>query len=125
MRLAVEAIHRGGPLDRAAVVDRLLAPDATLFEYLADEVLAGLPTPEQEVLALAAHLPHVSTTLLRDLDRNDLVPRLAPLGEGGVFLEPDPNTPDGYRATLLGGEFLRRSRARARTRRCCTAPSTR
>ena len=81
----------------------------TLFEYLADEVLAGLPTPEREVLALAAHLPHVSTTLLRDLDRNDLVPLLAPLGEGGVFLEPDPNTPDGYRATLLGGEFLRRS----------------
>jgi DNA-binding SARP family transcriptional activator/Tfp pilus assembly protein PilF len=109
VRLAVEAIHRGGPLDRTAVVDRLLAPDATLFEYLADEVLAGLPTPEREVLALAAHLPHVSTTLLRDLDRNDLVPVLAPLGEGGVFLEPDPNTPDGYRATLLGGEFLRRS----------------
>ena len=109
VRLAVEAIHRGGPLDRAAVVDRLLAPDATLFEYLADEVLAGLPTPEREVLALAAHLPHVSTTLLRDLDRSDLVPHLAPLGEGGVFLEPDPNTPDGYRATLLGGEFLRRS----------------
>ncbi len=109
MRLAVEAIHRGGPLDRTALVDRLLAPDATLFEYLADEVLAGLPTPEREVLALAAHLPHVSTTLLRDLDRNDLVPVLAPLGEGGVFLEPDPNTPDGYRATLLGGEFLRRS----------------
>jgi ATP/maltotriose-dependent transcriptional regulator MalT/DNA-binding SARP family transcriptional activator len=109
VRLAAEAIHRGGPLDRAAVVERLLAPDSALFEYLADEVLAGLTTPEQEVLALAAHLPHVSTTLLRDLDRSDLVPRLAPLGEGGVFLEPEPNTPDGYRATLLGGEFLRRS----------------
>ena len=109
VRLAAEAIHRGGPLDRAALVDRLLAQDSALFEYLADEVLAGLATPEQEVLALAAHLPHVSTTLLRDLGRSDLVPRLAPLGEVGVFLEPDPNTPDGYRATLLGGEFLRRN----------------
>ncbi len=109
VRLAVEAINRGGPLDRAAVLDRLLAPDATLFEYLADEVLHGLSAAEQEVLALAAHLPHVSTTLLRDLDRTDLVPRLAPLGERGIFLEPEPNTPDGYRATLLGGEFLRRS----------------
>ncbi len=109
VRLAAEAIHRGGPLDRAALVERLLAQDSALFEYLADEVLAGLATPDQEVLALAAHLPHVSTTLLRDLGRSDLVPRVAPLGEGGIFLEPDPNTPDGYRATMLGGEFLRRS----------------
>ncbi len=109
VRLAAEAIHRVGPPNGTAVYDRLLAPNAALFEYLADEVLAGLSTPELEVLALAAHLPHVSTTLLRDIDRADLVPRLAPLAEAGVFLEPEPSTPDGYRATVLGAEFLRRN----------------
>ena len=40
VRLAAEIRGRGGPLDHAAIVDRLLDREGVLFEYLAEEVLA-------------------------------------------------------------------------------------
>ena len=108
VQLAAQAVRRSGPLDRGALVDVLLAPDAVLFDYLAEEILAGAAPEEREVLALVAHLPHLSAGLLGDLGRPDLAPLLAPIEEAGIFLEAAPAGPGTYRATLLGGEFLRR-----------------
>ena len=109
VRLAAELLGRTGPIDRRSLLDRLLAPDALLFEYLAEEVLAGVAAPERELLAVAAHLPYVSAALLRELGRAELVGHLAPLGDVGTFLERDPAGHDRYRTTVVGGEFLRRA----------------
>ncbi|MBA3289655.1 MAG: tetratricopeptide repeat protein, partial [Acidimicrobiia bacterium] len=107
IQLATDAVRRSGPLDRAALVDRLLAPDAVLFEYLAEEALASLDGAERDTVALAAHLPHLSVALLDELGRGDLTTAMHRLGSGGTFLERDVD-PGRYQATLLGGEFARR-----------------
>ena len=104
VQLAAEALRRGGPIDHSALVDRLLAPDAVLFEYLAEEVLAGAAEPERELLSIAARLPHVSPALLGELGRDDLAGHLAPIGDAGIFLERDMSVADRYRASVLGGE---------------------
>ena len=39
VHLAVEVSRRGGPLDRAELIEHLLSPDAILFDYLAEDVL--------------------------------------------------------------------------------------
>ncbi len=109
VQLAAEALRRAGPIDRPALVDRMLRPDAVLFDYLAEEVLDGTRAPERELLALAAHLPTVSPQILGELGRADLVPHLAAAADAGVFLEPVPGEDRRWRANLLGGEFLRRA----------------
>ena len=108
VQLAAEALRRGGPIDHSVLVDRLLAPDAVLFEYLAEEVLAGAAEPERELLSIAARLPHVSPALLGELGRDDLAGHLAPIGDAGIFLERDMSVADRYRASVLGGRFVRR-----------------
>ena len=55
VHLAVEAARRGEPLDRETLIEHLLSPDAILFDYLAEDVLAKLSRPELDVLVLAAH----------------------------------------------------------------------
>ena len=50
VHLAVEVSRRGGPLDRGALIEHLLSPDAILFDYLAEDVLANLSDPERELL---------------------------------------------------------------------------
>jgi len=109
VRLAAETVRRGGPVDRAAILDRLLAPDALLHAYLAEEVLGGLEPLGREILAIAAHVPYVSANFLHDLGRPELAAHLAELSTGGVFLEPEGTAPDRWRADLLGGEFVRRA----------------
>lgn len=109
VRLAADLHQRGGPLDARPLVERLLARDAILFEYLAEEVLSSATEEEREVLAIAACLPTVSAALLESLGRGELVAALVSLGEAGTFVEPDPVAPGRYRATLVGGEFVRRA----------------
>ncbi|MET0461315.1 MAG: tetratricopeptide repeat protein, partial [Ilumatobacteraceae bacterium] len=109
VQLAAQAVRRTGPIDGRALVDVLLAPDAVLFDYLAEEILAGASPDERELLGLVAHLPHVSAGLLAELGRGDLAPSLEPIGGAGIFLEAQPTSAGAYRATLLGGEFLRRA----------------
>ena len=69
VQLAAEVLRRVGPIDHSALVDRLLAPDAVLFEYLAEEVLAGAAEGERELLSIAARLPHVSPAVLGEIGR--------------------------------------------------------
>jgi DNA-binding SARP family transcriptional activator/ATP/maltotriose-dependent transcriptional regulator MalT len=109
VRLAAEVGRRGGPLDHAAIVDRLLDPEGVLFEFLAEEVLAAASDGERELLALAAHLPFVDTELLAWIGRDRLGRLLPLLGRAATFLERDPAVPERYRATLVGGEFARRA----------------
>jgi ATP/maltotriose-dependent transcriptional regulator MalT/DNA-binding SARP family transcriptional activator len=109
VRLAADIRRRGGPLDHRAIVDRLLDPDAVLFEYLAEEVLATASDHERELLALAAHVPFLDAPLLRRLGRGELAPLLRTLGRDGTFIERDHAPTDRYRATLVGGEFVRRA----------------
>ena len=108
VHLAVEATRRTGPLDRSALVDHLLAPNTVLFDYLAEDVVAGLTATEHELLALAGHVPELSEVLLTRVGRGDLVPRLASLTADRIFLEPVPIRPGHAAATLLGGAFIRR-----------------
>ncbi len=108
VQLAAEVLRRVGPIDHSALVDRLLAPDAVLFEYLAEEVLAGAAEGERELLSIAVRLPQVSPAVLGEIGRPDLVAHLAPLGDTGIFLDSDMSTPDRYRPSVLGGEFVRR-----------------
>ncbi|MET0326435.1 MAG: tetratricopeptide repeat protein, partial [Ilumatobacteraceae bacterium] len=109
VQLAAQAVRRSGPIDPHGLVDVLLAPDAVLFDYLAEEILSGATADERELLGLVAHLPHVSAGLLAELGRGDLAPSLEPIGGAGIFLEAQPTSAGAYRATLLGGEFLRRA----------------
>ena len=60
-----------------ALVDRLLARDAVLFEYLAEDVLSAATDAERELLAIAAHLPFVSAACSTASSRADLAPLLA------------------------------------------------
>ena len=109
VRLAAEIGGRGGPLDHDAILDRLLDREGVLFDYLAEEVLAAATDGERELLALAAHVPFVDTSLLTWIGRTDLVRLLPLLGRAGMFLERDPAMTDRYRATPVGGEFARRA----------------
>lgn len=109
VRLAADIRRRGGPLDHRAIVDRLLDPDAVLFEYLAEEVLATATDHERELLALAAHVPFLDAHLLRRIGRGELAPLLRTLGRAGPFLERDHASDERYRASLVGGEFARRA----------------
>ncbi|HEU4842058.1 MAG TPA: tetratricopeptide repeat protein, partial [Ilumatobacteraceae bacterium] len=77
--------------------------------YLAEEVMSNASDAERELVSIAAHVPFVDAPLLTWLGHDGLVPLLAPLGRDGTFLERDPVTTDRYRATLVGGEFVRRA----------------
>ncbi len=109
VQLAADVLRRTGPTGRSELIDRLLAPDAVLFEYLADEVLAGLADDELAVVNLAAHVPYVSAEVLIGLGRRDLATALERMGEHDPFLEPELASPCRRRASLLGGEFVRRA----------------
>ena len=108
VQLAAEVLRRVGPIDHSALVDRLLAPDAVLFEYLAEEVLAGAAEPERDLLSIAARLPHVSPAVLVEIGRPELVAHLAPIGDAGIFLDRDMAIAERYQPSVLGGEFVRR-----------------
>ena len=109
VRLAADVLQRGGPLEQRQLVARLVAPDAVLFEYLAEEVLSVTTSAERDLLAIVAHVPSVTAAQLHELDRADLAPSLGALGEAGMFVESDPGEPGRYRATIVGREFLQRA----------------
>ena len=109
VHLAVEVSRRGGPLDRETLIEHLLSPDAILFDYLAEDVLANLSGPERDLLMLAAHLPELSATLLGDIGRADLATHLKRLTSQRIFLEPVLGRADHVRTTVVGGSFLRRA----------------
>jgi ATP/maltotriose-dependent transcriptional regulator MalT/DNA-binding SARP family transcriptional activator len=109
VRLAADIQRRGGPLDHRAIVDRLLDPDAVLFEYLAEEVLATASEHERELLALAAHVPFLDATLLRHIGCGELASLLRSSGRTNTFIEREHGPTERYRATLVGGEFARRA----------------
>jgi len=113
VHLAAEVSRRTGPIDGAALVHRLLAPNAVLLDYLAEDVLAGLSEPERELLSLAGHVPELSPELLLRIGRDDLSPPLARLASDRIFLEPVTSLSGGVpsehaAATLLGGTFIRK-----------------
>jgi ATP/maltotriose-dependent transcriptional regulator MalT/DNA-binding SARP family transcriptional activator len=109
VHLAVEVSRRGGPLDRAELIEHLLSPDAILFDYLAEDVLTNLSGPERDLLVLAASVPELSAALLDDIGRADLGVHLARLTSQRIFLEPVLGRPDHVRPTVVGGAFLRRT----------------
>jgi DNA-binding SARP family transcriptional activator/ATP/maltotriose-dependent transcriptional regulator MalT len=109
VHLAVEVSRRGAPLDRGALIEHLLTPDAVLFDYLAEDVLTSLNDGERELLVLAASVPELSAPLLRDMGAGDLAVHLARLTEQRIFLEPVLGRPDHVRTTVVGGAFLRRA----------------
>jgi DNA-binding SARP family transcriptional activator/ATP/maltotriose-dependent transcriptional regulator MalT len=109
VHLAVEASRRGGPLDQGALIERLLSPDAILFDYLAEEVLANLSDPERDLLVIAARVPELSAHLLADIGYGDLAVHLARLTAQRIFLEPVPGRADHVRATEVGATFVRRA----------------
>ena len=109
VHLAVEASRRGGPLDRGALIENLLSPDAILFDYLAEEVLASLSDPERDLLVLASRVPELSADLLDDIGCGDLAVHLSRLTAQRIFVEPVPGRADHIRATVLGATFVRRA----------------
>ena len=109
VHLAVETSRRGGPLDRGALIEHLLSPDAILFDFLAEEVLANLSEPERDLLVLAARVPELSAELLDDIGCGDLAVHLARLTAQRIFLEPVPGRAEHVRATVVGATFLRRA----------------
>ena len=109
VHLAVEVSRRGGPLDRAQLIEHLLSPNAVLFDYLAEDVLANLSVPERELLVLAASVPELSGALLGDMGCGDLAVHLTRLTAQRIFLEPVLGRPDHVRTTVVGGAFLRRA----------------
>ena len=109
VQLAAGGGPPGGPVHHDELIERVLAPDAVLVEYLAEEVLAELTDGERGLLALAAHVPYLSDELLRrSRARPTSSAMLEALGRARMFLEPLARPP-AYRASLLGGEFLRRA----------------
>lgn len=109
VHLAAEATRRGEPLDHTQLVEHLLAPNAVLFDYLAEDVLASLGDGERELLVLAAHVPELSNELLHGIGRTDLSDHLARLSAERIFLEPVAARPGHARASLVGGAFVRRA----------------
>ena len=108
VQLAAEVLRRGGPIDHSALVDRLLAPDAVLFEYLAEEVLAGLPSPSVSCCRSPPGCPtcrrpcspRSGATISSATWRRSATP--------GSSSSGTCRRPDRYRASVLGGEFVRR-----------------
>jgi ATP/maltotriose-dependent transcriptional regulator MalT len=108
VHLAVEVSRRGGPLDRAELIEHLLSPNAILFDYLAEDVLTSLSEPERQLLALAASVPELSAALLDGMGCGDLAVHLTRLTSQRIFLEPVLGRPDRVRATAVGEAFVRR-----------------
>ena len=109
VHLATEIVKRSGSIPRAELVDRLLAPDAVLFEYLAEDVVARLSDAERDLLALIARVPELSTGVLAAIGRDDLVASLVRLEIDRIFVEPVPNAPGASQVTLLGRQFVERT----------------
>ena len=109
VHLAVEVSRRGGPLDRVELIEHLLKPNAILFDYLAEDVLANLSEPERQLLVLAASIPELSVDLLDAIGCGDLASHLARLTSQRIFLEPVLGHADHVRTTVVGTAFLRRA----------------
>jgi ATP/maltotriose-dependent transcriptional regulator MalT/DNA-binding SARP family transcriptional activator len=109
VRLAAEALRRDGPIDREELIDRLLTPTEVLYDYLAEEVFAGLPTADRDVLRLAAELPDIAAAMLVDLGHGEMAAALDRLAGDGTFLEPVTGRPGHHRTTAIGGAFVRRA----------------
>ena len=109
VHLAVEVSKRGGPLDRVELIEHLLKPNAILFDYLAEDVLANLSEPERQLLVLAASIPELSVDLLDAIGCGDLASHLARLTSQRIFLEPVLGHADHVRTTVVGTAFLRRA----------------
>lgn len=109
VQLATALVRRDGSLDREQVVERLLAPDAVLFDYLAEEIVAGLGSAERELLALVGVLPRVSAELLGAVGRDDLAALLDRMVADRIFVEPIMSSVCDSRATMLGRQFVRRA----------------
>lgn len=110
VQLATDLSRRSGAaLDLTALVDRLLSPDAVLFDYLASDVAAGFSPAERELLAVICRTPSLSPSVLDAVGRNDLVDPLARLAADGVFAEPVPGRQGEVQPTYLGAEFIRRA----------------
>lgn len=110
VHLASEIVRRTGSIDRAALVDHLLAPNAVLLDYLAEDVLEGLDDRERELLSLAGRVHELSDDLLTAIGRRDLTTALARLTSDRVFLEPVAGSGrHRARVSLLGAAFIQRA----------------
>lgn len=109
VHLATALVRRDGSLDREQVVERLLAPDAVLFDYLAEEIVAGLGPAERELLTLVGVLPQVSSALLAAVGRDDLAALIERFAVDRIFVEPVTSSVADVRATVLGRQFVRRA----------------
>lgn len=109
VHLASEALRHDASLARGQLVDRLLAPDAVLFDYLAHDVVTRLGDTARELLGLIGRVGRLSPGLLTDLGRDDLAAALAGLEAGRIFVEPVPNDAGHSQVTLIGREFVARA----------------
>lgn len=109
VHLATALVRRDGSLERDQILERLLAPDAVLFDYLAEEIVGVLGPQERELLGLVGVAPRVSADLLTTVGRPDLAAVVDRLAADQIFVEPVSPTDRVFRATELGGRFVRRA----------------
>ena len=120
VQLAAEALRRAGPIDRATLVDRLLAPDAVLFDYLAEEVLAGC---RRRPSASCSPSPPTCRTCRPACSASSAAPTspplLAPIGDAGIFLEPEPDDAGGVPGHACSAASSSAGPCRRRPTSCC------
>lgn len=104
--LAVLALRQRA--DAPAFIDSFSGSDASVADYLSDDVLARQPAEVQQFLLRSSALNVFSPALCdAALQRDDSARMLAELAQGNLFLVPVDTACRWYRYHSLFGDFLR------------------
>jgi LuxR family maltose regulon positive regulatory protein len=106
--LALAALSLRSRADAGAFVDELAISRRAVFEYLADEVMAGLDVGLREFLVRTSPADYLTPALCDELTgRSDGAAMLARIERDNLFLTPLNQTGTAFRFHQLFGDYLR------------------
>jgi LuxR family maltose regulon positive regulatory protein len=106
--LALAAMSLRRRADAGAFVDELTISPRAVFEYLADEVMAGLDAGLREFLVRTSPADYLTPALCEELTgRSDAAAMLARVERDNLFLTPLNPTGTAFRFHQLFGDYLR------------------
>ena len=87
VRLAAEALRHVAPESRATALRRLVRPGGQIFDFLAEEAIAGEPAWVRRLIAVVAPFERFSPGLCDALGLRDAAATLAALERRGLFVQ--------------------------------------